>query len=864
MRIVKLQEGNMDLQSLITLDKQEVLSKLKSSLDGLTHIEAQKRQALYGFNEIAQSPYRLLIMEAISHSTNPLVAILLIAAVVSAFTGNVVSSIIIIIMVMMSIGLDYFQSHRSLIAIRKLQRHIASTANVLRDQQWNEIPCRELVPGDIIRLIAGDLIPADALLLKAKDLHIQQAALTGESLPVEKEATYENNTPQNIEDAQNAVFSGSSVVSGTATAIVVATGQDTQFGNIIKAFAKVAPHTEFEKGITRFGLFIMKVVFFLVLFVFAVNIYLKRSLLESLLFAVALAVGLTPELLPMITTVTLAAGAVHMARKKVIVKNLSAIQNFGSIDILCSDKTGTLTCGEMILEQHLDPFGTKSENVMLWAYLNSLFGTEIPNPFNLAVLKKVNINPLDAAILKHDHPDLQPYHKIDEIPFDFERRRSSVVVDKGGMHILIIKGAPEYVIRDCTHCNIGGEIHLIDELLCKTIETTFLSLSKQGYRTLAVAYREIEPKSSYDVRDEKEMVLAGFLAFFDPALKDTPEVIKKLSREGVTIKILTGDNDLVTHHVCQQVGIDSSQILIGEQLEHISDMALGEIAEKVNVFARISPMQKQRIISVLRGRGHVVGYIGDGINDVPSLHSADVGISVAGAVDVAREAADIILLKRHLSVLLTGILEGRKSFGNVMKYLMMGTSSNFGNMLSMAGAILLLPFLPMLPTQILLNNLLYDISQIVIPTDNVDPSFARKPKHWDITIIRKFMFYIGPISSIFDFITFYVMLKIFVATEPLFQTGWFVESLATQTLVVFVIRTAKSPWKSKPSTPLIIMVLFVVSFAALLPFTPVAKFLGFVPLPPTYFLFLITATVTYLFLVEFIKKKLMWKWIAAK
>lgn len=708
------------------------------------------------------------------------------------------------------------------------------------------------------------MIPADALLLKAKDLHIQQAALTGESLPVEKEATYENNTPQNIEDAQNAVFSGSSVVSGTATAIVVATGQDTQFGNIIKAFAKVAPHTEFEKGITRFGLFIMKVVFFLVLFVFAVNIYLKRSLLESLLFAVALAVGLTPELLPMITTVTLAAGAVHMARKKVIVKNLSAIQNFGSIDILCSDKTGTLTCGEMILEQHLDPFGTKSENVMLWAYLNSLFGTEIPNPFNLAVLKKVNINPLDAAILKHDHPDLQPYHKIDEIPFDFERRRSSVVVDKGGMHILIIKGAPEYVIRDCTHCNIGGEIHLIDELLCKTIETTFLSLSKQGYRTLAVAYREIEPKFSYDVRDEKEMVLAGFLAFFDPALKDTPEVIKKLSREGVTIKILTGDNDLVTHHVCQQVGIDSSQILIGEQLEHISDMALGEIAEKVNVFARISPMQKQRIISVLRGRGHVVGYIGDGINDVPSLHSADVGISVAGAVDVAREAADIILLKRHLSVLLTGILEGRKSFGNVMKYLMMGTSSNFGNMLSMAGAILLLPFLPMLPTQILLNNLLYDISQIVIPTDNVDPSFARKPKHWDITIIRKFMFYIGPISSIFDFITFYVMLKIFVATEPLFQTGWFVESLATQTLVVFVIRTAKSPWKSKPSTPLIIMVLFVVSFAALLPFTPVAKFLGFVPLPPTYFLFLITATVTYLFLVEFIKKKLMWKWIAAK
>ncbi|MCW8397398.1 magnesium-translocating P-type ATPase [Legionella sp. PATHC038] len=854
----------MDLQSLVTLDNQTVLSKLSSSLDGLTCAEAQKRQALSGFNEVTQSPYRLLIIEAISHSTNPLIAILLIAAGVSAFTGNLVSSVIIIIMVVMSIGLDYFQSHRSLVAVKKLQKNIASTANVLRDGQWGEIPCRELVAGDIIRLVAGDLIPADSLLLKAKDLHVQQAALTGESLPVEKEAIQESTTPQNPEEAKNAVFSGSSVVSGTATAVVVATGANTQFGDIVKSLSKIAPHTEFEKGITRFGLFIMKVVFFLVVFVFAVNIYLKRSLLESLLFAVALAVGLTPELLPMITTVTLAAGAVHMAKKKVIVKNLSAIQNFGSIDILCSDKTGTITSGEMVLEQHIDPLGNKSESVMLLAYLNSLYGTEIPNPFNIAVLKKVNINPLDAAILKHDHPDVQTYHKVDEIPFDFERRRSSVVVDKSGSHLLITKGAPEFVICDCTHYDLAGAIHPLDDATRKRIEATFVSLSEQGYRTLAVAYREIQTKSSYHIPDEKNMVVAGFLAFFDPALEETPTIIKKLFKEGVKIKILTGDNDLVTRHICQHVGLDASRMILGEQLNHITDMALGEIAEEVDVFARISPMQKQRIISVLRARGHVVGYIGDGINDVPSLHSADVGISVAGAVDVAREAADIILLKRHLSVLLKGIVEGRKSFGNVMKYLMMGTSSNFGNMLSMAGAILVLPFLPMLPTQILLNNLLYDTSQVVIPTDNVDPSFARKPKHWDIGIIRKFMFYIGPISSLFDFITFFVMLKVFAATEALFQTGWFVESLATQTLVVFVIRSVKSPWQSKPSNALIIMVLSIVFIATILPFTPIAKFWGFVPLPASYFLFLIAATITYLFLVEIIKKKLMWRWIADK
>ncbi|MBL7481313.1 magnesium-translocating P-type ATPase [Legionella bononiensis] len=852
---------NRDLSTLVTLSPEQVLTQMDSSLQGLTSLEAQKRQELSGLNEYVRKPYHLLIFEAISHSLNPLVAILLIAALVSAFTGNIVNSSIIVTMVVMSVGLDYFQSHRSLLAVKKLQTHIATTANVLRDNQWQEILCRELVPGDIIQLIAGDVVPADSLLIKARDLHIQQAALTGESLPVEKEAVAQTTRLKNPSEASNAVFSGSSVVSGTAMAVVISTGQNTQFGHIVEALTKATPRTEFEKGITRFGIFIMKVVFFLVIFVFSVNIYLKRSLLESLLFSVALAVGLTPELLPMITTVTLAAGALHMAKKDVIVKNLSAIQNFGSIDILCSDKTGTLTSGEMILEQHIDPFGKKSEYVMLLAYLNSLFGTEIPSPFNIAVLKKANINPLDVAILKHDHPDVQPYNKIDEIPFDFERRRSSVVIEKNDAHILITKGAPEYIIKACTHYDNESKNQVLDDEHRKMFEATFLSLSEQGYRVLAVAYRNITKQPSYHARDEKDLVLAGFLAFLDPPLKDIPAVIKELHQEGVKIKIITGDNELVTRHICNKVSIDSGTIVLGEELEHISDSALGSIAEQVDVFARISPMQKQRIISALRSRGHVVGYIGDGINDVPSLRSADVGISVAGAVDVAREAADIILLKHHLSVLLDGIIEGRKSFGNVMKYLMMGTSSNFGNMLSMAVAILFLPFLPMLPSQILLNNLLYDCSQITIPTDNVDRSFTQKPKHWDIGIIRKFMFYIGPISSLFDFITFFIMLKVFAATEALFQTGWFVESLATQTLVVFVIRSVKNPWQSKPSIPLISTVLLCVAIGVLLPFTPIAPLLGFIPLPATYFLFLITATVTYLFLVELIKRKLMWKWI---
>lgn len=847
---------------LVALEKELILERLETSEYGLTDSIAKKRKQISGANILAFRRYHSVIFEAISHSTNPLVAILLIAAIISAFTGSLINSAIIITILAVSIGLDYFQSHRALIAINTLQKQMASTATVLRDNQWKELPREELVYGDIIRLTAGDMVPADCILLNAKDIHVHQAALTGESLPVDKEAIKEVASPKNVVESKNAVFSGSSIISGFATAVVVDTGKNTIFGHIAESLIKNPPRTEFEKGINRFGTFIMKMVFLLVIFVFAVNMYLKRTIIESLLFAIALAVGLTPELLPMITTVTLAAGAVHMAKKKVIVKNLATIQNFGSIDILCSDKTGTLTSGEMILDQYIDFSGDKNEYVLLLAYLTSYYGTEISNPFNQAVINKTHINPLDAAILNHDHPDVHPYHKIDEIPFDFERRRSSVVVEKRNQHLLITKGAPECILNVCTSYIVENKIHPLDQNKKQQLHALFLSLSQQGYRILAVAYKKLPINQSiYHASDEINLIFSGFLTFIDPPLNETPIVIEELHKQGVNVKIITGDNELVAKHVCQQVGLNVNQIILGEELEHISDLALGKIAEETDVFARISPMQKQRIIIALRSRGHVVGFMGDGINDAPSLHSADVGISVAGAVDIARDSSDIILLKKDLKVLLNGIIEGRKSFGNVMKYLMMGTSSNFGNMLSMAGAVVFLPFLPMLPIQILLNNLLYDTSQISIPTDNVDSSFIKKPKHWDIQIIRQFMFYIGPISSIFDFLTFYVLLWFFSASEPLFQTGWFVESLATQTLVIFVIRTAKSPWKSKPSLSLTMMVFAVVSLGIVLPFTPLAQFWGFVPLPPVYFLFLVFATSLYLSLVEIIKKRLMWRWV---
>jgi Mg2+-importing ATPase len=814
---------------------------LPAEARGLTSAEAATRLAEIGPNDPSPRRERSHLVELLLLFANPLVVILLIAGIVSAVLGEHVNAALIISMVVLSVVVNFVQTFRSGRAIERLRSGVAPTATVLRDGAVVELPRRELVPGDVVQLSAGDLVPADAKLLEARDLHVHEAALTGESMPVEKELGRANAAD---DVAQGSVYLGTSVVSGTATALVVATGTRTAFGGIAARLVAHPPETEFERGLKHFGGLIMRAVFFLVLFIVVVNLALHRPPFESLLFAVALAVGLTPEFLPMITAVTLGRGAVRMARQHVIVKHLSAIQNFGSIDILCSDKTGTLTAGEMAFDRAVDAFGATSTEPLRLAYVNSRFETGIKSP-------------LDHAILACQGLDGAGYDKRDEVPFDFERRRSSIVVERAGVLTLLCKGAPEGILAVASACEADGRVIPLDDAGRARSRAVSDALCAQGLRVLAVAHRTLAPATLCSAADERDLTLAGFVAFADPPLADAPDAIAALARDGVAIKILTGDNELVARHVCAQVGLDVSEIVLGRDLERMGDAALGHVAERATVFARVSPAQKNRILLALKQRSHVVGYMGDGINDAPSLHAADVGISVPHAVDVARDASDIILLAPGLRVLHAGILEGRKAFGNVMKYLLMGTSSNFGNMFSMAGASLFLPFLPMLPTQILLNNFLYDLAQVTIPTDRVDDSYIAKPQRWNIRVIRNFMLWIGPLSSIYDFVTFFALLRIFHAGERLFHTGWFVESLATQTLVLFVIRTAGNPLRSRPSVPLAVTTLLIVGVGAALPYTPLAHVLGFTPLPAAFWGFLTAVTITYLLLVEAVKRLLL-------
>ena len=823
---------------------------------GLTWAEANVRLTKFGPNEPATAKRSATIFQLLLLFANPLAIILLAASVISAALGEVVNASIIVLMVLLSVALNFIQTYRSQRAVDRIRKEVAPTAAVLRDGKWIEIPRREVVPGDVIKLAAGDLIPADADLVQARDLHAQQAALTGESLPVEKSARAVDSKDQDKDDSYK-IFLGTSVVSGTGLAIVTATGKNTTFGDIATRLATKPPETEFERGTKQFGLLIMKTTILLVFFVLLISVVLHHNFMESLLFAVALAVGLTPEFLPMITTVTLGQGAVHMARKKVIVKHLEAMQNFGSIDVLCSDKTGTLTSGQMTLDQHVDPFGSPAERVFLLAYLNSLHETGVSNPLDEAIKERHRSDPLDTAVLQHDHPDIHEYRKVDEIPFDFERRRVSIVVEHQATRLLITKGAPESVLAVCNAYELNGQQHPLDDDARSRSEETYRTFCAQGLRMLAVAYASVSPKDAYRAEDEKDLVLAGFLTFSDPPLESAKSSLLALRSDGIEVKILTGDNELVTQHICAQVGLDGGRIILGDELERMTDPALAHVVEQTSVFARVSPAQKNRIILALKNRSHVVGYLGDGINDAPSLHAADVGISVSTAVDVAKDAADFILLESSLSVLHSGIIEGRKSFGNVMKYLLMGTSSNFGNMFSMAAASVFLPFLPMLPTQILLNNFLYDTAQLTIPTDRVDETFIHQPQRWNVKLIRDFMIYIGPLSSIYDFLTFFALLKIFQASEQFFHSGWFVESLATQTLVIFVIRTARNPLRSRPSLALTLTTCAVVLFGTVLPFTRLGSLMGFTPMPWTFLLFIAVATGTYLLLVEFVKRHLM-------
>jgi len=828
---------------------QRVMERLHASPTGLTTEDARRRLAEVGPNEPTRHRRGAVLRDLLYFLANPLVVILLIASIVSAVLGEPVNASIIALMVVLSVLLNFVQTYRSQRAAERLRETVAPTASVLRDGRWIELPRRDLVPGDVIRLAAGDRVPADGRLIETRDLHIQQAALTGESLPVEKVAMDFPTSGPAVGDGRNTVFLGTSVVSGTAIGLVVATGPATAFGDIAAQLSTAPPETEFQRGIWRFALLIMRTVLFLVLFVLLASVALHRAPLDSFLFAVALAVGLTPEFLPMITTVTLAQGALRMARRKVIVKHLAAIEDFGSMDVLCSDKTGTLTSGEMQLDRSLNPLGDEAERTLLLAYVNASFETGIRSP-------------LDAAILAHRQLDIQAFRKLDEIPFDFDRRRLSVVVETPDGRLVITKGAPEPLLQCCTHYEASGRTLALDRVAIARCTSTFEALSTKGYRVLAVAYRLMSPQPSYSPADERDMVLAGFVTFSDPPMKGAKEALQALQRDGVTVKILTGDNELVAAHVCSTVGLDPGRIVLGAELEEMTDPALAAVAERATVFARVSPGQKSRILRALRSRNHVVGFLGDGINDAPSLHAAEVGISVANAVDVAKDAADIILGERTLNVLHKGIIEGRKAFANVTKYLLMGTSSNFGNMFSMAGAVLFLPFLPMLPTQILLNNFLYDLAQVTIPTDNVDDNFVRTPQRWNIQVIRNFMLFIGPISSIYDFLTFFALLRIFHASEALFHTGWFVESLATQTLVLFVIRTAGNPLRSRPSVPLAATTVLIVCIGLALPFTALAEPLRFVPLPLGYFAFLSGVTATYLVLVEVVKRRLIGRLVA--
>jgi Mg2+-importing ATPase len=739
---------------------------------------------------------------------NPVVSILLVASIASAFLGDVPGAIIIVTVLTLGTALNFAQTYRSRRAAESLRARVAPTATVMRGGTWVELPRSEVAVGDRVRLAAGDLVPADATLESERDLHTHESALTGESLPVEKR------------DGEP-VWLGTSVVSGSGVARVTAIGAQTKFGAIAERLEERAPPTEFDRGMRRFGFLIMRLVFFMVLFILVAEIAMHRNAMQALLFAVALAVGLTPEFLPMITSVTLAKGAVALAHEKVIVKHLSAMQNLGSIDVLCSDKTGTLTSGKMTVHS------STTDDALRFAAINAAFETGIKSPLDAAILAAVK----DAGA---------GFEKRDEVPFDFERRRISVLVSKNDVWTLVTKGAPEAILP---LTSAGDEARAQND-----------ALSREGHRVLAVAHREVPADHVCTKQDERDLVFDGFVAFADPPLEDAGDAIRALANDGVAVKVLTGDGEHVARHVCVAVGMSVDKIVLGDDIEHMNDAALEVVAERESVFARVSPAQKLRIVLALQRRGHVVGFMGDGINDAPSLHVADVGISVSGAVDVARDAADVILLERGLRVLHTGILHGRSAFGNVTKYLLMGTSSNFGNMLSMAGASLVLPFLPMLPTQILLNNLLYDVAQITIPTDNVDPSFLRKPQKWDIRVIRRFMLVIGPVSSVYDFLTFWVLIHFFHASETLFHTGWFVESLATQTLVIFVIRTAKSPFKSRPSWPLALTTCGSVAIACALPFTPLAHWLGFEPLPLGYFAFLAAATLTYLVLVNVMKR----------
>ena len=836
-------EQEQKLVELCRLPVEEALQRFGVTESGLSDEQVETAREEYGSNVLSHRKPPGILMELLQRCRNPLVIQLLVICVVSLLMGDVRAATVVGAMVFLSVGLAYVQEHRSSRAVEKLHAMVQTNCLVMRDAKEFDIPMTEIVPGDIVILQAGALIPADLRLISAKDFFVGQSSLTGESMPVEKHAGPAETTGRGVIELLNACFQGTNVLSGTARGVVVNTGSRTHFGSIAEKLSGQRVQTSFDKGIAGFTWLMIRFMVVMVSVVFLIVGITKHDWAEALLFALSVAVGLTPEMLPMIVTVNLSKGAMAMSKKKVIVKRLNSIQNFGAINILCTDKTGTLTQDRVILEKSVDVTNRDSDDVLRYAYMNSYYQTGLRNL-------------LDRSVLSHTDLDVERgCRKVDEIPFDFQRKRMSVVVDYEGDHVLICKGAVEDIYKVCTHYQIDEEIHLMIDLIKDDLLEEYEELSRDGYRVLGIAYREFpESKQTFSVADESDLILLGYIAFLDPPKGSAAKAIASLKQFGVTTKILTGDNALVTRKICRDVGLDAGEVITGDELLGLNEAQLGEMAEKNNVFARLSPLQKEHIIIALQKRGHVVGYLGDGINDAPSMRASDVGISVDTAVDVAKESADIILLEKSLLVLEDGIIEGRKVFGNIIKYIRMGASSNFGNMFSVVGGSYFLPFLPMAPIQVLLNNLLYDASQVGIPADHVDEEYLTTPRKWNIANIRRFMVFIGPMSSIFDYATFFLMLYFFNCLlysypgtapemrtyyEKLFHTGWFVESILTQTLIVHIIRTNRIPFIQSMARPFLLFttVLIMISGAAL-PYLPFGSYFGFVPLPAVFWVWI--------------------------
>ncbi|SEH28140.1 magnesium-translocating P-type ATPase [Chryseobacterium culicis] len=866
--LVKLKEAAAGNEKMI-------YALLETSEEGLSENTVKDRLKIYGKNEIAAQKAPSWLKQFAHSFFNPFNYILACIAVISLFIDAILvpdgekdfsTTVIISFMLLFSTVLRFFQEFRSNKAAETLKKMVRTSCLTKRKfNESKEIEITEIVPGDIIILSAGDMVPADCRILKSKDLFISESILTGEALPVEKSALPIKEAKElNPLSLQNICFMGTNVVSGSATVVVANTGIFTYFGSISRSLVSKRPETAFDIGVNKVSYLLIRFMLIMTPVIFLINGLVKGDWMQALLFAIAVAVGLTPEMLPMIVTANLAKGAVNMSKKKVIVKRLNAIQNIGAMDILCTDKTGTLTLDKIVLETHLNVRGIEDDEVLKWGYLNSFHQTGLKNLLDQAVLDHAEVHNL----MKAD----ELYQKVDEIPFDFERRRMSVILNTSqGKHLMICKGAVEEMLPLCQYALDPGEDHSLhiendnivplDHLMKQQIIRMSEKLNADGQRVLLIAIREFEGDHplNYSVADEKNLILTGFMGFLDPAKPSAEPSIKALHKLGIEVKVVTGDNDIVAKKIGHDVGIPINSIMLGEELEKMSDEELCKDMDHYSVFAKVSPLQKQRIVKILRAKGHTVGFMGDGINDAAAIKEADVGISVDTGADIAKESADIILLEKDLMVLRSGVIYGRRTFGNIVKYIKMAASSNFGNMFSMIGASALLPFLPMLPLQILTQNLLYDVSQSSIPWDTMDKDFLETPKKWEAGSIKKFMLYIGPLSSIFDYVTFVVMFFIFKANTPeqqnLFQTGWFVEGLLSQTLIVHIIRTKKIPFiQSWAATPVVALTSLIMLIGILIPFTPMAVYLKMQPLPLSYFPYLAAILTGYCMVTQLVKQ----------